>query len=163
MGQTKEELEEWYSGKDPWAYEATPDDAWRKQVIVHTANLFGPYARALDIGAGHGWITKDLPASTRHALELSDNAAASMAPFVTRVLVPDGVYDLVIATGVLYAQYDWAEMVSDINKAACKIVLTCNIKAWELPAAISGIPGRQVFETEFPYRTYIQKLRVFRL
>lgn len=161
MTQPKDELERFYLKPDPWDYRTTPDDEIRKRHILQAANFLGPYSRALDIGCGEGWVTQDLPASTKHGLELSDNAAARFPPSVTRVLKPEGKYDLVLATGVLYEQYPWRDFVALINEHACKIVITSNIKSWEVPAAWILIKGEQVFEATFPYREYEQKLRVF--
>lgn len=151
----------WYRNRDPWAYETTPDDAKRKSYILHILELFGPFSKALDIGAGEGWITKDLPALVKHGYELSDVAAARFPPTVRREL--DGKYDLVTATGVLYAQYAWESLVKLINEHATGLVLTCNIKSWEIPSAIHCIHGTQILDMEFPYREFTQKLRVFQV
>lgn len=154
-------LEEFYVTEDPWRYASTPCDALRKRHILHAANFYGPYSRALDIGAGEGWVTRDLPASTRHGYEISDTAAARFPDCVKREL--DGPYDLVLATGVLYHHYDWLGMLRLIQTHASKIVIVSHIKTWEFSTAIAGIPGTQVFEAEFPYREWSQKLRVFRI
>ena len=74
--QTKQELEEWYERVDPWDYTVTPDDLYRKQFYLIVLDDLGQsYDRALDIGAGEGFITKDLPAEQIHAIEMSDAAA----------------------------------------------------------------------------------------
>ncbi len=159
MSQSKADLEDFYSKPDPWNYKTTPDDIQRKQYILHTLDLFGPFERALDIGCGEGWITKDLPADIKHGFELSDVAAERFPPCVQRTML--GKYDLVLATGVLYAHYDWERFVELIRKFGSRIVLTCNIKAWEMHAALFAVPGKQVLEMEFPYREFTQKLRVF--
>lgn len=150
---------EFFEKEDAWGYQTNPHDRWRKQVIIHTVNLFGPFSRCLDLGAHEGWITKDIPASTRHGYELSDVAAARFPPLVKREC--EGKYDLVLATGVLYGHYDWRHFVDKINAHSSKIVLTCNITSWELMAAILAIKGKQVYESEFIYREHFQKLRVF--
>lgn len=124
--------------------------------------MFGHFNCALDLGAGEGWITKDLPAYERWGYELSDNAAARFPPAVKRVLEPAGKYDLVVATGVLYGHYDWRKMLRIIRERASRIVLTCHIKSWEL-AAVAEVPGMQIIDFEFPYRDWTQKLRVFEI
>ncbi len=146
-----------FATPDPWGYQSNPCDIRRKQYILHMANLFGPYSRALDIGALEGWITNDLPASTKHGFELSDVAAARFPPTVKREL--DGKYDLVLATGVLYSHYNWSYLFRLIREHAAKYVLTCHIKSWEL-LAVADI-GKQIIEMEFPYRDFTQKLRIF--
>ncbi len=163
MKQSKADLERWYADKvDPWDYSITPDDHWRKRVIVQVLRLFGPFSAALDIGAGEGWITRDLPASTKHGIELSDTAAQRFPLSVVRVHKPIMKYDLVLATGVLYAHYDVAEIISWIREAASDYILTCSIQAWE-PPVIREIPGKQIFAADFPYREFHQQLRIFKL
>lgn len=154
-------LNDWYKNPDPWQYATTPDDAERKANILTALSCYTPFDRAIDIGAGEGWLTKDLPALVKHAYEMSDVAAARLPDQIQRVRQPIGKYDLVTATGVLYSQYDWENMVALIAGAASRIVLTCNIREWEVPAAIASIPGVQVMTMTFPYRQYTQILRVF--
>ena len=61
--QTKQELENWYEQEDPWDYTITEDDIYRTHFYLTVLeDLDGTYERALDIGAGEGFITKDLPA-----------------------------------------------------------------------------------------------------
>ncbi len=163
MTQSKEELDLFHQLRDPWAYQTTPDDVIRKQHIIHMLELYRPYSRVLDIGAGEGWITKELPAPFKYAYELSDVAASRLPNTVTRVTDPIGPYDLVLATGVLYHHYDWRQFVDMIKRHASHIILTCNIKSWEHPSAIAEIPGRQILDMEFPYREFTQKLRIFDL
>ena len=150
-------LDNWHKTPDPWGYKTTPDDAVRKAKIL---NALGGvrFEKALDIGAGEGWITKDLPAETIHAIELSDIASERIEWPVTRVPCPIGTYDLITATGVLYDDYEWESIIDIILKHATGTILTCNIASWE-----KGIErlGRPVFETTFPYRTYKEHLCIF--
>lgn len=152
--QTKKELENWYLKEDPWEYKTNPYDILRKTRILENCK---PAKRALDIGAGEGWITKDLPAKEIHGLELSDIATTRFPENVTRALEPEGDYDLVIATGVLYQQYDWEQIHTWIKYHAVKQIVTCNIMDWEIPLLLE----KQVHTEEFPYRQYTQKLRVY--
>ena len=149
---------------DPWGYQTHPDDIRRKEIILPIARMFGRFDAALDVGAHEGWISMDLPADTVYGYELSDLAAARFPAIVQRVSADDirgGKFDLVVATGVLYNHYDWRGMVDLINAGASGIILTCNIKQWEVPAAWLGIRGKQVFQAQFPYREWDQQLRVF--
>lgn len=148
---------------DPWGYRTNPDDKRRKQLILHCLAMFTPYSRALDIGAHEGWITQDLPCNVRHGYELSDLAASRFPVGVERVHTILGGYDLVVATGVLYAHYEWQLFTQMIQKHATRIVLTCNIKPWEVPEAIARIPGKELYTMEFQYREWTQKLRVFQI
>lgn len=102
--QTKEELDNWYRYPDPWAYETTQDDLDRKQKIIDL--LSTRYQRAIDIGCGEGFVTRDLPAIEIHGIEISDLAASRLPWNVKRVHEPEGIYDLVMTTGTLYTQYN---------------------------------------------------------
>lgn len=158
--ETKEELDRFYERPDPWDFQATKDDHTRRMIIARTAGMFAPaLGRTLDIGAGEGWITCALPGRELHGLELSDRAASRFPYRVKRVLEPDGSYDLVVCSGVLYRHYDCGLCLEWIRKSSLKFVLTCHIKTWEIEE-ISSI-GREIFMAEFPYREYVQKLRVF--
>jgi hypothetical protein len=155
----KENLEDFYADPDPWRFQETPDDAERKAKILAALTPYGMFDMALDLGAGEGWLTRDLPAYVRDGYELSDTAAARFPHFVNRVLHPSNKYDLVVATGVLYPQYDWQELIGLINTCSERIILTCNIMEWEVGTHL--IHGKQVFDMEFPYRNYTQKMRIF--
>lgn len=152
--QTKQELEDWYSTVDAWGYKTHKDDSFRKIRILSL--LKKKYKRALDIGAGEGWITKDLPADEIHAIELSDVASSRFPENIKRVQKPEGEYDLIIATGVFYDQYDWKQMHEWILNHATDTVLTSNIKSWEHP-----LPLTPLHEEEFPYREYTQHLCIY--
>lgn len=157
--QSKPELDDWYTNPDPWGYRTNPDDILRRNIIREVLLPLAPFERALDIGCGEGFITSYLPAMKLDGIELSDTAAARLHPRIRRVHEPDGRYDLVVATGVLYAQYEWPLLTGWILSAAQNIVLTCHIKDWEL----NELPAdRQVHVEEFPYREYTQVLRLYR-
>lgn len=159
--QDKKDLEEWYGRKDPWGYEATKDDAVRKANILNLARFFNPtgYQRALDIGAGEGWIAKDLPADEIHGYELSDTAAARFPSNVIRVMEPVGDYDLVLAAGILYRQYSWRTILDMIKKHASGVVIVSGLVDWLVPEVVElGVP--KVVET-FSYRRYTQVINVF--
>lgn len=152
--QTKQELEQWYSQPDPWSYETTSDDVFRKKKILSL--LRGEYNRALDIGAGEGFITRDLPAKVIEAIEVSDLAAKRLPEGILRVTEPSGEYDLVVATGVFYDQYNWKQMHEWILKYAKGVVLTSNIKSWEHP-----LPVKPIYEEDYQYREYTQHLCLY--
>lgn len=154
--QSKQELEKWYEKADPWGYEKNPDDIERKKIILD--HLDGTYQKALDIGCGEGWITKDLPATEIYGLELSDNAAERFPEGVKRVLEPEGKYDLIITTGTLYRQYDYRRILEWIKEHASGIVLTCNIASWEINDL-----GEAFLEVNFPYRNYKERLALYDL
>jgi hypothetical protein len=153
--QSKEILEQFYESIDPWGYQSNQDDFIRKDNIL--AEIKGKFKRALDIGAGEGWITQDLPAKEIYALEISDNASKRLPSNVTRITELDGKYDLIIATGVLYKEYDYEELNRIINEHASGIVVTCNIK----PLEINKITLPLIKEFDFPYREYVEHLAIY--
>lgn len=165
MIQSKEDIEKEAEIPDHWGYRDNPEDMRRKSFIVGVARMFEPFNSALDIGCHEGFITKDLPARELYGYEISDNSAARLPKNVSRLneneITNSYGFDLVVATGVLYDHYFWENIVYLINSAMPKIVITSNIKDWENPLAPRKINGKEIFTAEFPYREYIQKLRVF--
>lgn len=171
--QPKEEIEAHYQNPDPWGYQSCEEDRIRKQNILSILsvyqNKFGSFERALDIGAGEAWITKDLPATTKHAFELSKQACARMPEGVVSVENPNGHYDLIVATGVLYPHYDCATFFRLMREHSSKLILTCNIKAWEHPrlreqtGELHFLSQKEEASMEFKYREFTQKLRLFYL
>lgn len=155
--QSKQELEYWYQNPDPWAYKTTADDAFRKEKIINVLKEFGPFNRALDIGAGEGYVTESIPAERIHAIEISDLAASRFPPNVTRVFVPDSKYDLVMTNGTLYQQYDHRHIAKTIMSCAVKHVLIAGIKSWLIHYDF----GKIVHDEEFQYREYTQRLIVY--
>ena len=159
MTQDPKEIDDSYKTPDPWGYQNNDWDKVRKTTILMYAFHYGPYERALDIGAGEGWITQDLPAKEIFGYEVSDTAASRFPNNVKRVKELEGKYDLVIATGVMYEHYDCQKFIDMILKHASGIIILCNIKDCE-NKDVKRIPG-QIHEGEFPYREYIQKLRIY--
>lgn len=155
--QSKEELEQWYQVSDPWQYQQTPDDAHRKSIILGMLN--SNYIRALDIGCGEGFVTADLPAVDIHGIEISDNAASRFPWNVKRVHEPEGVYDLVMTTGTLYAQYDHEQIYNWVLLSSCKHILIAGIKDWLIPYSF----GKLINEKEFQYRQYIQRVSLYEI
>jgi hypothetical protein len=158
--QSKEELEHWYTKKDPWQYTTTQDDLNRKQKllnILNETNNGNLYDRALDIGAGEGFVTTDLPAKEIFGIEISDLAAQRFPSNVSRLIEPEGKFDLVMTTGTLYQQYDHAKMAEWIKNSASRHVLIAGIKTWLIPYTF----GKIIYETEFSYREYAQKVTVY--
>lgn len=156
--QSKSELESWYSNVDPWGYKTNKEDAKRKARILSWADFHGHFNRALDIGCGEGFITKDIPAESIEGIEVSDQAASRLPPNIKRVQEPTGKYDLILCTGMMYRQYDNALFTKWIMEHAGGIVILSNIKTWE----VNNLPPeKQIYEEEYTYREYIQKLRIY--
>jgi hypothetical protein len=171
--QDPKDIEQSYQTPDPWGYQTRVDDVYRRSnILAATFRMLTPpyqvltpdgprYRRALDIGAGEGWITKFLPALEIHGYEISDTAASRFPANVKRVLEPEGYYDLVVATGVMYEQYEWEKFLAIIKQHASRIVVMCNIKDWEVEA-VKHLP-HLVWTQDFPYCEYTERIRVYDL
>lgn len=164
--QSKQELEKWYEKVDAWNYQSNPDDIMRKEKIL---GVIGDYAEknkifkfnsALDVGAGEGWITSDIPAVDIFGIELSDYAAGRFPENVTRIHEPKQSFDLVLMTGVLYEQYDHNQFAHWALHHTDGLLVTCNILEWEL-----GINrfGQAISEERFSYRGMTQHLCTFKI
>lgn len=170
MQQTREELNKFYQQPDPWNYQTTQDDMMRMQKIIEVARKHGPFQRAIDIGCGEGFITQHLPAFERYGYDLSDIAMSRLPDAV----IPFPMYevekrrnfkkfDLVLATGVFYPQYDYQAMIELCKFFSNYMVITCNIEGeqWEQPEVMDI--GKQIEAVKFPYRGYTEVLRVFKI
>jgi len=151
--QSQEELEKWYLKNDPWEYTGNKEDDFRKDKILSNLKT---YNRGLDIGCGEGFITKDLPCKAIYGYDLSEIAMSRLPDIVSPMRKIEGKFDLIVATGILYKQYDYRWVIETIKKHAIGTVITCNIKDWE----INDLPN-QIHEEEFKYREFEQKLRVY--
>lgn len=167
------EIEKQYNVPDPWGFKNNSEDQRRKEKFIETISIFAPngqFRKALDIGAGEAWITQDLPAEEKHGFELSHQAVSRWPEHVKNVPDPRGGYDLVTAMGILYSHYNYKlffELMRDQAQPG-GIIATCNIKGWEREEMEKTtfhrtfLGAEQIHSIEFPYREYIQKLRIFR-
>lgn len=157
--QSIEEIEKWYDSPDPWGYEKNGDDIARKKKILDS--LKGKrYTRALDIGCGEGWITKDFPADEIEGFEISENASKRFPKNVKLTTKPTGKYDLIVATGVMYEHYPWQQFIDIILRHGKGIVILSNIVEWEMDMSRLGTP---ILTEEYPYREFTQILRKYDL
>jgi|GEM_PF-1313673 hypothetical protein len=173
MKRTDEKTKEWVEGQyakpDPWGYQRHPDDKYRR-LMVMTACLGlapdGRFRKALDVGAGEGWITQALPAIEIYGLELSDAAAARFPTSVKRLTdgTHDHSFDLVVSTETMFEHYNWKQIRDAILKAAAPgaLIVTCNNTKWEVPAIEKEI-GSPLLVQEFPYRGMVMRLKAWRV
>lgn len=180
MLQEKAELDKFYAAKDPWGYEAHPDDARRR------AELLGilPRMRArrvLDVGCGDGFVTFALPGEEVVGVDISENAiqhatAAASAredgsrfSFRTASIFdlddhyPAGHFDLIIVTGVLYPQYIGMAKQSvrvklDTLLAPGGALVCCHIEAWYQPFFWFN----RIDQMMYPYRGHTHLLEVYK-
>jgi SAM-dependent methyltransferase len=173
MIQPKDELEDWYSSEDPWGYYNNPHDTQRKERIL-AAIPKGNYENVLDIGAGNGFLTKDLPGrhiigtdisekavefANRHTPEHVRFLAGSLFDLSEMDLPP---MDLVVITGVLYPQYIGKSirliyiLIDQILKPG-GILLCSHIFDWYK----LRFPYLTLSREYFAYREYSQVLEVY--
>lgn len=159
--------DEFYKTPDPWGYKTSEVDRVRKVKILATLVKYGPYESALDIGCGEGWITTDIPATDIFGYEISEVAKSRWPKNINEHC--DGYkYDLVLATGVLYSDYEFPALFGLINDTAAKYLVTCHIASREMKLeqmfSVMGFQQLQMFE--FPYQRpegdFTQRLRVFK-
>lgn len=154
--QTKEELETWYQNKDPWGYETNRDDQIRKENIINAIERFCPDLKSIvDIGAGEGFVTKDLPADIIYGSDFSELAESRFPENVKRW--NGEKTEAVISTGTLYQQYNHFKIATEIRETAQKYVIISGIKDW----LVSYNFGKIIYQEEFPYREYNQQLTIY--
>lgn len=165
--QSKAEIEKSYETPDPWGYKTNPNDEARKTRILGALykelkrTHLPPWSLALDIGAGEGWVTRDLPALQVDGYEISDFAASRFPENVRRVsFAVAHPYDLVTAMGVMYGHYDWRSFLDKLLEfRSSATLLLCNIAEWERPE-IAEL-GEPSYVEEFKYREYVERLRIY--
>lgn len=176
--QTIQELDGFYAQPDPWNYQSHPDDLRRKNELLALLPRRG-YARTLDVGCGAGFLTLDLPGEqvlgvdvSAPALEWAQRARAER-PDAQRfafeqgsVLELDagrlGSFELVVVTGVLYAQYigkafSVARTRIDALLAPGGVLVSCHIAEWEPPR----FPYTCLDTVIYPYRGHTHRLEVY--
>lgn len=155
--QSKADLEQFYATPDPWGYQTTKDDLLRRKRLLRACG-WRKYERALDLGCGEGFVAAKLPARQIFGIELSDTAASRLPSNVTRIMEPAGKYDLIVAAGVLYGQYDHEQLTKWIMEHASGRVIVAGIKDW----LIDALPkDRLKAEKSFKYRDYEQVIKVY--
>ncbi|MBP8718917.1 MAG: class I SAM-dependent methyltransferase [Candidatus Atribacteria bacterium] len=173
MIQTKEEIEKWYSKDDPWEYEDNPDDLKRKDILLAEIPK-RVYENVLDIGCGHGFITRDLPGERILGIDISEEAIRKAKNYENKRLkffcgsifelhkLFSESYDLIIITGVLYPQYigDSSNLVYMTIDRLLKdngILISVHIDEWYK----CKFPYLVLKEYYYNYREYTHKLEIY--
>lgn len=173
----RDAMNEKYKTPDPFGVKTDPADAFRKNRILDITeeilrNWCGleRFARALDIGCGEGFITVDFPATEIWGYDVSDVAlerfpsgGGTRGGHVLLTSDPDkitGMFDLILAAGVMVREYDFKSIIKLIEDHACGIVVICQTDQTEVPE-VTSLTGNQIHCTKFPYREFHQRLRVF--
>lgn len=174
MAMTQQELEAVYDKVDPWGYQTNPADIQRKKKIIDTiTRKFYWLDRVLDVGCGEGWITQDLPADAIYGIEASKQAKSRWhprileSPPIMEAYLDTLKLDLIVATGVIYENYAWEDLVRLVDVLNPRFFLTSNIAGREYWPAIERIKGELIHFDEFPYHRspeekFTQRLRIYK-
>lgn len=172
--QPKEELEKWNEGFDPWGYENNPEDKKRKGILLSELPE-RKFNNVLDIGCGHGFITRDLPGEMVTGVDISANAIQFAKKYESsRLAFREGSlytlhkkftaqqFDLIIITGVLYEQYTGKSssliyMIIDALLQPNGILISVHIDEWYK----CRFPYLLCSEYYYPYREYTHKIEVY--
>lgn len=173
MIQPLNKLEKWFSKKDPWGYETSQEDIKRKNILLSEIPE-RKYENVLDIGCGHGFITRELPGEKVTGIDISKKAIQQAKKNENRRLIfqcvtlfdlPQSLnsqYDLIIITGVLYPQYIGKSLnlvysiISDILVDS-GILITVHIDTWYT----GRFPFLLMQEYLYDYHEYVHRLEVY--
>lgn len=177
--QPLDDLEKWYSKKDPWNYETSPDDIKRRDILLSEIPQ-RLYKNVLDIGCGHGFVTRKLPGQNITGVDISKKAIQQAKKikkddnqrvgYITgsiydleKIFGDKKQFDLIIITGVLYPQYIGNSLTliyMIINKllASGGILVSVHIDEWYSAA----FPYFLIKEQFYPYRHYNHRLEVYK-
>ena len=157
--QTKQDLELWYQIPDQWGYFSNPEDLRRRELIFSLIPEHVIYKKAIDIGCGEGFITRAIPASIVHGLDLSDTAVSRLPKDIKAVIHPEDKYNLVVSTGTLYQQYDHKSIYDTIMSCASEHILISGISDWLIDYDF----GEVINTISFPYREFNQRTTLYRI
>jgi len=172
MLQDRDELNKFYKREDPWRFENNPEDKKRKLILLSEIPQ-REYGRTLDIGCGHGFITRDLLGKEVLGIDVSDDAIKQAKKFENerihfkQMSIFDlskeiGAFDLIIITGVLYPQYIGDSLpliyllIDDVLKTS-GILITVHITDWYK----GQFPYFKINEFIYDYRKYVHILEVY--
>lgn len=168
---SKRAMNDKYANPDPFGVMTNPDDKIRKDAILSVCQSHidlkrdgRKFKRALDIGCGEGFITKDLPADEIVAYDISDVALSRLEG--ENIIVTDsparidGEFDLILLAGVLVREYEFQHMLDIVERHATELVVTCQTDVTEV-SDVRMLTGKQGDITEFSYLENKQRLRIF--
>jgi 2-polyprenyl-3-methyl-5-hydroxy-6-metoxy-1,4-benzoquinol methylase len=178
MLQPLKELEFFYANEDPWGYETNSDDIKRRNIILSEIPERN-YDNVLDIGCGHGFVTRELPGKKITGIDISVNAITQANSYQSKLNKTKqinfiqasifdfdshdyGIYDLIIITGVLYPQYigqakSIIYKIIDKHLATDGYLICCHINEWYK----LRFPYLMLENYYFEYREYTQCLEVY--
>lgn len=174
MIQSKSELDLFHENFDPWGYENNNEDIKRKEILLNEIPQ-RDYIHVLDIGCGHGFVTKDLPGKEILGIDISkaaiDNAikgnlkkniSYKQCSIYDIDKYLDKEFDLIVITGVLYPQYigDSSNLIYILIDKVLKkggILVSVHINEWYN----SHFPYLKLKQVYYNYREYIHNLEIY--
>jgi predicted TPR repeat methyltransferase len=173
MIQSKAEIEDWYSSRDPWKYENDTEDIKRKDILL--AELPDRvFDSVLDIGCGNGFITGDLPGKLILGVDISENAiqfanennrknhVSYEAANIFDLVNWDRTFDLIVITGVLYPQYIGSSsnliyLIIDRLLNQDGILMSVHIDTWYTCRFPYNLFGEQLYN----YKQYMHRMEAY--
>ncbi len=175
--QPHQDIEKWYDKYDPWEYETAFDDKKRKDILL-TEIPNRTYNRVLDIGCGHGFVTRDLPGDEIIGIDISEKAVRhaqsdakkfkkkhityKVGDLFSLEKTVSGPFDLILITGVLYPQYIGKSNTLVYHKldqllAENGILVSVHIDDWYT----SRFPFLLLQQYFYNYRDFSHRLEVY--
>ena len=178
--QSKDEIEQWYDQEDPWNYEDSIEDRKRKDILLHELPEH-TFRKTLDIGCGHGFVTRDLPGKHVIGIDISEKAIVqarklgipkklqqrkfeyfaedlfTLSPNVTK-----HKFDLILITGVLYPQYigqanTLVYHIIDQLLAPDGILVSVHISEWYT----ARFPYLLLQEHHYPFHQFTHHMEIY--
>lgn len=166
-------LDALYEDEDPWGYESNEHDRRRKSFLLSEIPS-REYDSTLDVGCGHGFITRELPGGRVIGVDLSHNAIQQAqrvksdrhtfiqgSLFDLRKLLNEK-FDLITICGVLYPQYigkahTFVYHTIDELLAEGGVLISVHNSEWYS----ARFPYLRLKEIFYEYREYMHMLEVY--
>jgi SAM-dependent methyltransferase len=171
------DTDEYENSLDPWGYETNPSDAVRRQWFETFSGSISK-SRTLDIGAGVGFISRDIKTREYLGLDISQTSTSELNSYFQKVgkhethkairgsvldleIMDIGKFDFIISTGVFYEHYlgkNRNNLEHQINSVSNygTYLLTVHIADWS-----TLIPNQGFIELDrwqYPYREFTHEL-----
>ena len=170
-------IDEYENTLDPWGYESNPSDVVRRQWF-HAFTGSIPKSRTLDIGAGVGFISRDIKTEEYVGLDISPTSTSELNNYFKKIgkgkthqaiegSVLDlekmnlGTFDFIIGTGVFYEHYlgkNKNNLESQINSVSRYGTYLATIHIAEWSTLIPNFGFIELDRWQYPYREFTHEL-----